>query len=107
MRAPKPQNFGCRQSGMGLVELMVSIAIGIMVLGGVVQVMSTTVISSRNTAAMNRMQENIRFVVSKMTRDANQTGTFGCYSSPLYQSRSSDGRAPVGDILSIENSTNA
>ncbi len=105
MGARQQQYYGRRQSGMGLVELIVSIAIGIMVLGGVVQVMSTTVISSRNTAAMNRMQENIRFVASKMARDASQAGSFGCFSMPYYESQGYT--STVGDILTTENTTSA
>lgn len=105
MRLAKQHQGSNYQSGMGLVELMVSIAIGIVVLGGVVQVMTTTIINSKSAAAANRMQENIRYVISKMTRDANQVGSFGCYSAPLLESQGYTDT--IGDILTSENTTSS
>lgn len=68
------------QMGLSLVELMVAMALGLLLMTGVVQVF----LSSRQTYAVNeamgRMQENGRFALEFMARSARLAG----YVEPVY-----------------------
>ena len=84
------------QKGLGLIELLVSVTIGLLVLAGVVQVMLTSVANSNLNDGQNRIQENMRYILSRMQMDASQAGSFGCYSGTFHQNA-------VGDILVDDN----
>lgn len=64
--------------GFGLIELMVALALGLIVVLGVAQVF----ISAKNTYlsqnASANMQEDARFVLSKMLQEIRMVGMFGC-----------------------------
>ncbi|MBA4288527.1 MAG: hypothetical protein C0439_06025 [Pseudomonas sp.] len=68
------------QIGLSIVELMVAMALGLLLMTGVVQVF----LSSRQTyaanEAMSRMQENGRFALEFMARSARLAG----YVEPVY-----------------------
>lgn len=64
--------------GFGLIELLIALALGLVVVLGVAQIF----ISAKNTfvsqnAAAN-MQEDARFVLSKMIQEIRMVGMFGC-----------------------------
>jgi type IV pilus assembly protein PilW len=70
-----------KQAGIGLIELLVSMLIGLFIMAGVLQMFST---SSQNAVAVSgasRIQENARFVFAKMAEDIAQTGNLGCVST--------------------------
>jgi type IV pilus assembly protein PilW len=72
-----------KQSGIGLIELLVSMLIGLFIMGGVLQLFST---SSQNAVAVSgssRIQENVRFVFSRIADDISQSGNLGCISSSV------------------------
>jgi len=66
--------------GMTLVELMVSITIGLIILAGV----STLFVSSKRTHTVQdrqaRLQENARFAMQFMVKDIRLAGYYGCLS---------------------------
>jgi type IV pilus assembly protein PilW len=71
------------QSGIGLIELLVSMLIGLFIMGGVLQLFST---SSQNAVAVSgssRIQENVRFAFSRIADDISQSGNLGCISSSV------------------------
>lgn len=68
--------------GFGLIELLIALALSLVVVLGVAQVF----ISAKNTfvsqnAAAN-MQEDARFVLSKMIQEIRMVGMFGCLQIP-------------------------
>lgn len=69
------------QLGLSIVELMVALALGLLLMTGVIQVF----LSSRQTyaanEAMGRMQENGRFALDFIARSARQAG----YIEPIYK----------------------
>lgn len=67
-----------RSRGFGLIEIMVALALGLVVSFGVVQIFvaARATFSSQNAAA--RMQEDARFVLSKMIQELRMTGMYGC-----------------------------
>lgn len=68
-------------SGFGLIELMVALALGLLVVLGLTQVfLSTreTYLSQRSSALL---QEDARYVLSKMAQEIRMAGMLGCLSS--------------------------
>lgn len=70
-----------KNSGFTLVELMVSMVIGLSVMMGVFQVFSSTKTSTRLLGAEAELQENARFAFSVMTSIVQEAGNFGCQAS--------------------------
>lgn len=64
--------------GFGLIELMVSLVLSLIVVLGVAQIFisAKNTYVSQNTAA--GMQEDARFVLSKMIQEIRMVGMFGC-----------------------------
>jgi len=66
------------QWGFGLVELMAAMALGLILVLGVAQVFiagKQSFVVQQHTAAL---QENARFVLTRISRDLRQAGMFGC-----------------------------
>jgi type IV pilus assembly protein PilW len=72
---------GFKQKGIGLIELLVSMLIGLFIMAGVLQMFSTTSQNAISASGLSRIQENARFVLSKMAEDIAQTGNLGCVST--------------------------
>ncbi|WP_434679660.1 prepilin-type N-terminal cleavage/methylation domain-containing protein [Pseudomonas sp. R1-18] len=70
--------------GFGLVEIMVALVLGLIVSLGIIQIFtaSRATFTSQNAAA--RMQEDARFVLSKMIQEIRMTGMVGCLGSGSY-----------------------
>jgi type IV pilus assembly protein PilW len=72
-----------RQKGLSLVELMVAIALGLVLMGGVIQLFLSSRIVFSTQQALSRVQENGRFAIEFITRDLRQAGYTGCTSRNL------------------------
>lgn len=66
------------QHGLSLVELMVAIAIGAFLVLGLVQIFGSTKASFISAEALSRVQENGRFALEYLRRDARMVGHMGC-----------------------------
>ena len=70
----------CRQRGLTLIELMISVALSLVILSA----MSYIYVSSRgvyrSNEAMARAQETGRFALEWLARDIRNAGNFGCIS---------------------------
>lgn len=66
--------------GLTLIELMISMALGLFLIAGAIQVL----MSSKQTYQLNRdlswMQENARFAIDLLTNDIRMAGYWGCNS---------------------------
>lgn len=71
---------GHAQEGVGLVELLVSIAIGLFILAGVLQLYATTSSNAKVISGAAVIQENARFIFSRLEQDVKQAGYAGCFS---------------------------
>lgn len=67
-----------RQHGLTLVELMVSLVLGLVLMAGVLQLFAANKSSYQLTDAISAMQENARFALSRMERDIRMAGFLGC-----------------------------
>lgn len=68
-----------RQMGLSLVELMISITLGLVLMGGVVQmfVSSKTVYTTQQN--LTRIQETGRLAIEFLSRDLRMAGNMGCF----------------------------
>jgi len=66
------------QRGMTLIEIMIALVVGLILLGGIIQVFSSTRQSNRVHEAISRMQENGRMALEIIGRDARMADFWGC-----------------------------
>lgn len=81
-RAWQVPNRGVRNRGFSLVELMLALALGLLVIAGIVRLFSS---NSETYAVLNsqaRLQENARFAFDFVSRSARTAGYFGCAPEP-------------------------
>ncbi len=76
--------FTKRQNGLSLIELMVALALGLVLMIGVLQVFLTTRQTYANSEAMTRLQDNGRFALEMIASSARHAG----YTDPRAQAES-------------------
>ncbi len=67
-----------RQVGMSLIEVMIALALGSLLLLGLVQVFSASKAAYLSSEGLSRVQESSRFAVDFLQRDLRQAGLMGC-----------------------------
>ncbi|MEO8445449.1 MAG: PilW family protein, partial [Gammaproteobacteria bacterium] len=67
-----------RQQGIGLVEIMISLTLGLIVTGAVVQIYLTTKRQNDMQTSLTGRQESARFAAQIIQRDAQMAGFRGC-----------------------------
>ncbi|MBU2571929.1 MAG: PilW family protein [Gammaproteobacteria bacterium] len=72
--------FKASQTGMTLIEIMISLLIGAFLLGGVLQIFVNTKQTYRMQEGLSRLQENGRFALEFLTHDIRMAGYLGCIS---------------------------
>jgi len=82
----------CRQSGLSLIELMISITLGIFIMSGVVQLFLTGTETTISAQGLSRIQENVRYAMGRMSNDIARAGDYGCLTHPVI-SRAGQGTA--------------
>jgi type II secretory pathway component PulJ len=63
-----------RQRGVGLVELMISLVIGMIVIAGALSMVSSTFGANASQMKMSRLNNELRMAMSSITRDMRRTG---------------------------------
>lgn len=71
-----------RQSGFTLIELMVAMALGLIILIGVMNVLLINMQTQRVQEGISRMQESARFALEEMSINIRNAGYLGCISDP-------------------------
>ncbi len=77
-----------KQTGLSLIELMISITLGLVLMAGVVQmfVSSKTVFTTQQS--LSRIQETGRLAIEFLSRDIRMAGFYGCFRpNPLEEAR--------------------
>ncbi|HTU62392.1 MAG TPA: prepilin-type N-terminal cleavage/methylation domain-containing protein [Polyangiales bacterium] len=69
------------QRGFTLIELMISMVLGLVVIGAVLSVMLANKRTYRTSTAMSEVQESARSAFELMARDIRQSGATGCDNS--------------------------
>lgn len=77
-----PRQLPClktrRQAGFSLIELMVALLLGLVVIGGVINIFLTNQQSSRTNEDLGRLQESARLSFELMAREVRQVGGNTC-----------------------------
>lgn len=71
-----PQKFS-KPTGFSLVELMISIVVGLVVVGGVISIFSSTIKSHSDNLKMTRLNQELRVAMDMMVRDIRRAGYRG------------------------------
>ena len=74
----KPMDFNKRQAGIGLVEIMISLVLGLLVTGAIIQIYMTTKRQNVMQSSLTGRQESARFAAQIIQRDAQMAGYRGC-----------------------------
>lgn len=83
MHAHRPAHLGHDSArGVSLVEIMVSLALGLVLVTGVLSLYRSTHLTFRNHESLARLQESGRFALELMTREIREAGLTPC-GSPL------------------------
>jgi type IV pilus assembly protein PilW len=72
------RNYHRKQQGLTLIELMISILLGLIILGGVVTIFVANLTSYRTSEDLARMQENARIAFELMAREVREAGGNAC-----------------------------
>lgn len=79
---PSGSRSGCHQIGFSMVELMISITLGLLVMTGVLSVYSDLTRSNAELAKMNRQIENGRFTIQLLQQELWHAGFWDTYTPP-------------------------
>lgn len=93
-------NYLRTSSGLSLIELLVSMFIASIILGGVVSVLQVTNTSYNTEEESSYMQENARYALEVLARDVRLAGNMGCAISNAKVSNVIDG--DLGGLFSTE-----
>ncbi|MGA3681326.1 PilW family protein [Pseudomonas graminis] len=89
-----------RARGFGLIEIMISLLLGLLIVAGVIQIF----ISAKNTYLSQNasavMQEDARFILTKMAQEIRMVGMFGCLEN--VDDASAKGDFKAAKITSIQ-----
>lgn len=94
--------------GFSLIEMMVSMVIGLFILAGVVYVMANSRKNYETTDYTARLQENARFALHYLGYDLRNAGFWGCSDTVTWSSSAILGESlgssytPYGDSIRIE-----
>jgi type IV pilus assembly protein PilW len=69
-----------KQKGFGLIEVMVSLVLGIVVVLGISQIFVSAKQTYLTQDASARLQEDARYALSRMVQELRMAGMFGCVS---------------------------
>ncbi len=85
-------------AGFGLVEAMLAATLGLIVVLAAIQVTlgARSTYASQHAAAL--LQDDARFVLSKMIQEIRLAGMFGCLSVPLIDQAPADFSRPVSGV---------
>jgi len=88
-----------KQGGFTIVELMVTMVIMVVVMGGVYKVFHSNWTNYRVQEGLSRLQENGRFAMNFLTRDVREAGYRGCISyGPLTNTLAYDPTVNLEDL---------
>jgi type IV pilus assembly protein PilW len=94
-----------RAKGFGLIEIMISLLLGLLIVAGVIQIF----ISAKNTYLSQNasavMQEDARFILTKMAQEIRMVGMFGCLATVKDASTNSDFAAAQMTPVRWDNAT--
>ncbi len=67
-----------KQTGLSLIELMIALVLGLFLMGGVIQVLTSSQGSYQDITSQARMQESAKIALDYLVRDLRNVGYWGC-----------------------------
>lgn len=83
------------ERGFGLVEVMIAVTLGIVIILGITQIFASAKQSYMTQDAASRLQEDARYVLSRMVQDIRMAGMFGCLPVSLLTNKPSEFDTPI------------
>jgi len=77
----KPSQINRRQKGLTLVELMIAMLLSLLLIAGAASMFLGSKKTFKVQEESARIQENIRYIVSRMIKDISPAGFYGCAPS--------------------------
>ncbi len=74
------------QKGIGLIELMISITLGLFLISGAIGVLMSSKSSYHLNNELSWIQDNARFAITSINRDLRMAGFYGCSSAQGFSS---------------------
>ncbi|AXR07223.1 PilW family protein [Salinimonas sediminis] len=65
-----------RAAGFSLVELMIALVLGLVITGGIIQIMVSSRVTNGLNQAIAQVQESGRFIITRLSRDLHETGRY-------------------------------
>ncbi|MHA6162045.1 PilW family protein [Pseudomonas sichuanensis] len=90
-----------RQTGVGLTETMLALALGLMLLAAASQVFASVYQAWRLQGATASMQDDARLVLQRMAEDIRMAGMFGCLRLEPEDFRASDAAQAFANPIQI------
>jgi len=81
MKQRSDMNLNIKQSGFTIVEIMISMLLGLIMMVGVVSLMVGNKRSFQEQNETSRIQENARFAIQMLIEDVRMTGYVGCQAN--------------------------
>ncbi len=89
-----------RAWGFSLVELLLALAVGLLLVLGASQVLISSRLTHASQQAAMTLQDDARFVLSKMTQDIRQAGMLGCLDVAFIEGAPAAFHRPVSWVAS-------
>lgn len=86
-----------RQTGLSLIELMISLTLGIFLIFGVLEVFVNSKQTYRVQDSLSRLQENARFAIDTIVTDIRGAGYIGCNTLTATPPRVAASSTPITD----------
>lgn len=80
LRPLRASGVRSRQRGLSLIEMMIALALGAVLLLGLIEVFGTTRAAYATASGLSRIQENSRFAMEFLRRDARMAAQWGCFN---------------------------
>ena len=74
--ARSPRIGACAQSGFSLVELMITLTLGLIISGAVIQVLVSSSVTNQLNQAVAQVQESGRFIMSRLSAEFYEVGRY-------------------------------
>lgn len=77
------KNLHSHQRGFSLIEIMITLVLGLMISGAIIQVMVSNSVTDKLNRAMASAQEGGRYIIAKMRTDLLMTGRYDSWDPQL------------------------
>ena len=98
-----------RQKGLSLIELMISVTIGLILAAGIMQIFISNKQTYRLQEGLSRLQENGRFAIELLAKDLRMAGYYGCWTdaTTLVNTLNDSGTTPYDFNVGLDGADNA